>query len=281
MRRQLPLPWPDEANGPAGFTATAALGGCSIDAPQAPTAPAVEPALLPVFVRNGRARRYILRVLPDARVRVTIPRYGSRREAEAFLQTRLEWIADRRRELRTTRVDRRWLAGTRVWWRGVLEPVTVVGTEAGVGRPDGGRAPVSAGAAARRAVIVRCADVSVLTAPGDDYRSVLERAMRRVAAIELPRQLLALAASHGLAVASVSVRNQRSRWGSCSRDGRIALNWRLLQMPDTVREYVLLHELMHLREHNHSPRFWALVERVCPGHLDARRWLRHDGLTLC
>lgn len=281
MRRQLPLPWPAEANGPAGFAATAAPDGCSIDAPPAPTGSAVDPAPLPVFVRNGRARRYILRVLPDARVRVTIPRYGSRREAEAFLQTRLEWIADRRRELRMVRVDRRWLAGTRVWWRGVLESVTVVGTEAGRGRPGGARASVSADAAARRAVTVRCADVSVLTAPADDYRGVLERAMRRVAAIELPRQLLALAARHGLAVAAVSVRNQRSRWGSCSRDGRIALNWRLLQMPDAVREYVLLHELMHLREHNHSPRFWALVEGVCPGHLDARRWLRHDGLTLC
>ena len=233
------------------------------EAPADPSGPSLPPPATPVFVRNGRARRYILRVLPDARVRVTIPRYGSRREAEAFLRTRLAWIADRRRELHAARVDRRWRAGTLVWWRGVLEPIVVT---------DG----VKPGA-----VLVRCADVGVHTPPADDYRGVLERAMRRLASVELPRELLALASLHRLTVQGVSVRNQRSRWGSCSRDGRIALNWRLLQMPAHVREYVLLHELMHLREHNHSPRFWALVDAVCPGHLDARRWLRHEGLTLC
>lgn len=257
MRRQLPLPWPMEAvpDSVSDECRVAAMPESALPAPPSP---------LPVFVRNGRARRYILRVLPDARVRVTIPRYGSRREAEAFLKTRLAWIADRRRELHDASMDRGWRVGTRVWWRGILEPVAVSDA---IGAPD--------------AVVVRCADVAVQTPKADDYRNVLERAMRRIAAIELPRQLLALASRHGLPVSAVSVRNQRSRWGSCSRDGRIALNWRLLQMPDGVREYVLLHELMHLREHNHSPRFWALVAAVCPGHLDARRWLRHEGLTLC
>lgn len=260
MRRQLPLPWPVEGvpDPPADV--------CRIAPTSEPVMPAtpVAMSMAPVFVRNGRARRYILRVLPDARVRVTIPRYGSRREAEAFVQTRLAWIADRRRELHAARVDRHWRVGTRVWWRGVLEPIAVSDAR---GDAD--------------AVVVRCADVAVRAPRDDDYRTVLERAMRRIAAVELPGQLLALAGRHGLSVAAVSVRNQRSRWGSCSKDGRIALNWRLLQMPDHVREYVLLHELMHLREHNHSPRFWALVEAVCPGHLDARRWLRHEGLTLC
>lgn len=221
------------------------------------------PQASPLFVRNGRARRYILRVLPDARVRVTIPRYGSRREAEAFVNTRLTWIADRQRELHQSGPDRRWQPGTAVLWRGALAPVRVDDeTDAGV-------------------VTVRCAEIVVHTQVVDDYRQVLERAMRRVASRELPAHLLALAATHGLAVEGVSVRNQRSRWGSCSRTGRIALNWRLLQMPETVREYILLHELMHLREQNHSSRFWALVAAVCPTHQESRAWLKREGLALC
>lgn len=217
----------------------------------------------PLFVRNGRARKYILRVLPDARVRVTIPRYGSRREAEAFVRTRLAWIAERQSELRDARPDRRWLAGADVWWRGRMEQVAV----------DDAARPGQ--------VSVRCGELTVRLETTTDYRPALERVMRRVAARELPGQLLALAVAHGLQVAAISVRNQRSRWGSCSRSGRIALNWRLLQMPDAVREYVLLHELMHLREPNHSPRFWALVEAVCPTHREARTWLKHEGLALC
>lgn len=228
-------------------------------APLVLVAPAVP--IEPTFVRNGRARRYILRVLPDASVRVTIPRHGSKREAEAFVRTRSRWIADRRRELEVSRRDTRWRAGQRIWWRGVQQHVEVVS----VGD----------------AVLVRCAELEATTTLRDDYRPVLEPLMRARAAAELPPRLQALAAQHGLHVARVTVRSQRSRWGSCSRDGHIALNWRLLQMPAAVCDYVLLHELMHLREPNHSPRFWSQVAAVCPEYATSRAWLRAEGLVLC
>jgi predicted metal-dependent hydrolase len=105
-------------------------------------------------------------------------------------------------------------------------------------------------------------------------------ALRRRAAIELPPQLMALAARHGIAVERVSIRNQRGRWGSCSSRGGITLNWRLALAPEFVREYVMLHELMHRHEMNHSPRFWRLVAAVCPRLLEARRWLRSEGQQL-
>ena len=81
-------------------------------------------------------------------------------------------------------------------------------------------------------------------------------------------------------VRRVSIRNQRSRWGSCSARGHIALNYRLLLMPPDVREYILIHELMHLKQANHSIRFWRLVEAACPGFRDAERWLRKHGAAL-
>ncbi len=104
--------------------------------------------------------------------------------------------------------------------------------------------------------------------------------LRDLAAAVLPARLFALAAAHGLTVGRVSIRDPKARWGSCGRDGHICLNWRLVRMPDWVRDYVLIHELMHLREMNHSPRYWALVEAACPHVHDARLWLRTHGDAL-
>jgi predicted metal-dependent hydrolase len=102
------------------------------------------------------------------------------------------------------------------------------------------------------------------------------RELKREASAALPPHLHRLAAHHGLVVSRVSVRNQRSRWGSCSPSGHICLNWRLMLMPDEVRDYVLIHELMHLRRLDHSRHFWRLVAHACPGYQDARRWLREN-----
>jgi predicted metal-dependent hydrolase len=102
----------------------------------------------------------------------------------------------------------------------------------------------------------------------------LEAQFRKRAASELPSRLHELARLHGFPVPAVSVRNQRTRWGSCAPSGRISLNWRLIQVPPAVRDYVLLHELTHLRHLNHSARFWRELARLCPGHAEARKWLR-------
>jgi hypothetical protein len=108
-----------------------------------------------------------------------------------------------------------------------------------------------------------------------------EAHLRRLAARELPARLSDLAREHGFAVKRVSIRNQRTRWGSCSPSGRISLNWRLVQLPPAVRDYVLLHELTHLRHLDHSARFWRELARLCPNHAEARRWLRTSKMLAC
>lgn len=155
---------------------------------------------------------------PDGRIRVTIPRGGSRRDADAFLERNLDWVARQRARLvlRTrSSPEERWL-------------------------------------------------------------------LRSRAQAELPPRLRALSIAHGLgaALTRVSIRNQRTRWGSCGRDGHITLNWRLLLMPPDICEYVLIHELMHLRRMDHSQQYWALVEAACPGYQAARAWLRANGPAL-
>jgi len=169
-----------------------------------------------IFIRHARAKRYVIRVDEDGTVRVTIPRWGSKREAAAFAEKERAWIE---KQHRRNEHDRQ--------------------------RP----APVP-------------------------LSPEIERELRERARRELPARLLELAAWHRLTVARVSVRNQRWRWGSCSRKGHICLNWRLVLIPESVRDYVMIHELMHLKRMDHSPKFWRLVAEACPDFKSARAWLR-------
>ena len=186
-------------------------------------------SLIPVlvFVRHPRARRYLIRVTDSGAVRVTVPRWGSKREAAAFAEREHAWIE---KQLRA-RAERE---------LGERERRTTNGDADGLDDE-----------------------------PHATARELLARAKK-----ELPPRLLELAARHGLAVARVSIRNQRWRWGSCSRSGHICLNWRLVTMPEEVRDYVLIHELMHLKRMDHSPKFWKLVAAACPAYKEARAWLR-------
>lgn len=213
------------------------------------------------FVRMRRARRYILRVRPDGSVRVTVPRGGSRREAISFLRKQAAWIQRERARVRSMHVQPRWAEGTTLLFRG--QPVTIRVVGAGPGRRAcyGDRAvPIPEHAI--------------------DFRPHIEADLRVLARQELGPRLDRLAASHGLTVAGLTVRDQKSRWGSCSRSGRIALNFRLVQMPPDVSDYILIHELMHLKQQNHSRGFWRLVASACPGFRDAERWLKTTGRSL-
>lgn len=78
----------------------------------------------------------------------------------------------------------------------------------------------------------------------------------------------------------IAIRDQKSRWGSCSRQGNLNFNWRLLLAPLAVLDYIVIHELAHLKEGNHSPRFWALVAEKCPDYRRHRDWLRQHGPEL-
>ena len=99
--------------------------------------------------------------------------------------------------------------------------------------------------------------------------------MREKARAELPPRLMELACLHGFQVNGVRLKHNRSNWGSCSVRGNINLNINLVRLPAELRDYVLLHELCHLRHMNHGREFHALLESVCPGHLELRRKLKN------
>lgn len=116
--------------------------------------------------------------------------------------------------------------------------------------------------------------------PNSDLRPIVELHLRKLATRELPQRVMDLASEHMFSVGKISVRNQRSRWGSCSTKGNISLNWRLVHTPLFVRDYIILHEMAHLRVMNHSPRFWREVERICPTYSTAEKWLRQNSNLL-
>jgi len=212
-----------------------------------------------VLVRNPRARRYVLRLRPDGTARVTIPRGGTLAGAQQFVARQRDWLERARDQLasRPARL-RSWSVGTCILFRGadvVIESV------------------------ANDAVRLGLEVVSVADAAAD-LRPEIEQHLRALAARELPPRVLAYAGQHQLQVSRITVRNQRSRWGSCSRRGTISLNWRLIQSPEFVQDYIILHELMHLRQMNHSARYWREVATVCPDYLSAERWLKQHASLL-
>jgi predicted metal-dependent hydrolase len=215
-----------------------------------------------VFVRSHRATHYRLTLRRDGAAVVTIPARGSEREAQRFAAQHREWLERARaRQEQKPRGAEVWTLGTHVLWRGEMTEIR----------------PASAG---EKPTVCLAADVFRVPGHEGDLRPTLEAQFARRGKIELPARTWELAAETGVDVKQVTVRNQRSRWGSCSAGGTISLNWRLVQTPDAVRDYIIYHELMHLREMNHSDRFWARVQEVCPGWRDAERWLKRNGSLL-
>jgi predicted metal-dependent hydrolase len=107
-----------------------------------------------------------------------------------------------------------------------------------------------------------------------------EREGRRLARAQLGRVAEREADRLGLEYTGISVRDTRSRWGSCSARGALSFSWRLVLAPAEVLEYVVVHELCHLRVHDHSPRFWRYLAQARPGYEVERRWLDEHGWEL-
>ena len=212
-----------------------------------------------VFVRSSRARNYRLTLRRNGVAVATIPARGTEREAQRFVAEQHAWLTRARaRQAKKPRSAEVWSLGTTVLWRGLMTEIRGTNTSA-------------------KPAVSLAADTFRVATLERDLRPTLEAHFARRAKIELPGRTWELAALTGMDVKHVTVRNQRSRWGSCSANGTISLNWRLVQTPDFVRDYIIYHELMHLREMNHSARFWARVEEVCPGWREAERWLKRNG----
>ena len=208
--------------------------------------------------RSDRARRVRVVVDPHAGVEVVLPRRSPASAAAAAVAELRPWI------------DARLAAGQAardaVAARGASVPY--LGRELSL-RPQPGRT---------RAHLA--GDELLVPADPAAAQAAIERWYRRAARAEIAPRLDAAVAELGTSYAKLTIRNQRTRWGSCSSDGSLSFNWRLLLAPEAVLDYVVWHEACHLRVMDHSPRFWQLVQRHCPDFQIHRRWLRAQGSTL-
>lgn len=218
--------------------------------PRLPGLPAVEITLR----RSARARRMSLRVSRlDGRVTLSLPPHARDSEAMAFLRAQEDWL------------------------RRALAEVAPTVPPLGLGDilPVEGRALRLVAGAGRAPRI----EGDSLVVPGDPARTgVRAAAFLKVMA----RDRLAAACDRHAAVlgrpySRMTLRDTRTRWGSCTADGALMFSWRLILAPPPVLDYVAAHEVAHLAQMNHSPAFWAEVTQLCPGWQAHRRWLRAEG----
>ena len=217
--------------------------------PQLPGHPPVEITLR----RTARARRFSLRVSQsDGRVTLSLPTRAREAEAMAFATAQEGWI------------------------RAALARMPVL-TGVGIGSviPVEGRLLQLTSSSGRSVQIVG----DLMLVPGDPARA----AAKVLAYLKvLARDRLAAATDHcaaqlGRRVARISLRDTKSRWGSCTADGALMYSWRLIMAPPQVLAYVAAHEVAHLVEMNHAPAFWAVVTRLYPGWQAERAWLKRHG----
>ena len=206
---------------------------------------------------GGRSRISIS--IDERGLRVGAPLRASLREIESVLRDHAAWVVRKMAEWRERRpASRTWTNGETVHYLGLPLKLVV----------NAGTADV---AVLESSLVVR----SPAAAP--DKAGVAVKAWLRQQALTHFQQRMEHFRTHfTLQAVAIRLSNARSRWGSCHESGRISLNWRLIQMPPHLIDYVVVHELAHLVEMNHSPRFWAVVGRVVPDYAVRRREIRRE-----
>ncbi len=226
----------------------------------------IDGAELPViFKRNARARRIILRMNPKGEgIVLTVPPGTTQREALNFAVSQSAWITAR---LKRTLETVAFADGVEVPFRGEMHmichrptPRRTVWCEEGTGE---GELPSLC-----------------VSGRGEHLPRRLKDWLKAQARSDLSAASNHYAAAMGLKYSRLSIRDQSSRWGSCSSTGALSYSWRLVMAPPDVLDYVAAHEVAHLAEMNHGPAFWALVERNCPHTKTAKHWLKQNGRGL-
>jgi predicted metal-dependent hydrolase len=213
------------------------------------------------LVVNPRARRVAVRIDPVRREAVAIapsPRQTAR--AVAFANERAGWIA----------IQLAALPDAHPFTHGAIIPIRGLDT---ILERASGRAPPRLEARPVRRLIIGAPDAETFAARVRRYLVAEARA-------DFVARVQAHAATLRVTPGKMTVKDTKSRWGSCSVDGALAFSWRLIFAPAYVLDYLAAHEVGHLKELNHSPRFWAQVRRCVPDHARGRAWLRRHGQSL-
>ncbi len=210
-------------------------------------------------LRRSRRRTIGLRIDQQG-LRVSAPLRAPLYEIEKLIAEHGRWVLDKLTE----------------WQERAPQPALTVG-DGGVVFALGQALTVKISPAARAGWQLVDQQLQLRVPPGSNAAQVLEKALREHARQTFLARLAFYAPRLGVSPPPLRLSSARTRWGSCSQRGGIALNWRLVLMPLAVVDYVVCHELAHLREMNHSPRFWSVVEQLYPDWQAQRLELRRLG----
>lgn len=218
---------------------------------------------MPLTIReHDRATRMTLRIEPGGQaLRMSVPVGISEREIDSFLHRHHGWLSSR---LST-----------------MPKPAAL---EEGASIPIGGT-PYRIERTGKLRCVTKATEIDgefvlqVGGAPEHLGRRIADYLKKR-ARQELEPAVSRHAANLGKTATSLKVRDTKSRWGSCTSDGRLSFSWRIAMAPDFVLDYLAAHEVAHLQEMNHSPKFWALCKRLCPETDRAKAWLKKNGSAL-
>jgi predicted metal-dependent hydrolase len=208
---------------------------------------------------HATARRMVLRLARDGEnFFLTVPKRQSQAAIPAFIDASRLWMQNTLAHRGRTTKD----ASDTVMLRGADFAIVRTGKTRG---------------------LVQCdSDAKTLTVPGDEthWQRRLIDWLKQQAEDDLRKASTVYAEKMGARFTRITVRDQKSRWGSCTSDGALSYSWRLILAPSHVLDYVAVHEVAHLKEMNHGPRFWRLVLTHCPHTRSAKQWLKTHGHTL-
>lgn len=212
--------------------------------------------------RNAQATRLTLRIEPGGRaLRMTVPTGLPEREIRDFLDRHNAWLMTKLARF----ASRGELAdGHHIAVRGVAHRIEETGRLRGL----------------TEAVVVDGEPVLRVSGLSEHVPRRICDFLKREARKDLDDRVAVHARAVGRTVRSMTLKDTRSRWGSCSADGALSFSWRIVMAPPFVLDYLAAHEVAHLREMNHGPAFWSLCETLCPQVEQARRWLKRNGTML-
>lgn len=220
---------------------------------------------IPITVReNPRATRITLRIEPGGRaLKLTIPIGLHHRQVDDFLERHQGWLEGK---LLKFSPDDGLRHGGTIDIRGLSHRIEHTGSLRGITH------------------VARDSDgttmVLKVSGPPEHLKRRIATFLKKEARADLEKLVAIHARAAGRPVRSVSMKDTRSRWGSCSHDGNLSFSWRIVMAPEKVIDYLAAHEVAHLKEMNHGPKFWALCEKLCPHTDEAKDWLKRHGSAL-
>jgi predicted metal-dependent hydrolase len=219
--------------------------------------------LMPLTIKqHDRATRITLRIEPGGRaLKMTVPRGLAQREVNAFLDRHQGWLLTK---LAKFSEDTGLGDGSEILFRGIRHRIQHTGSLRGL----------------TEAATIDGRHVLKVSGMPEHLGRRIATFLKKEARADLERLAYFHARSIKTPIKSISMKDTRSRWGSCSSEGNLSFSWRIVMAPPSVIDYLAAHEVAHLKEMNHGPRFWALCEKLCPGMDEAKSWLKRHGSLL-